>query len=150
MLGAGSFGSSGSGASIRQIDLDAPAGQLVRDEPRAEGRSRGGAAELLSAVLERFGGSDDAVARQEVARIHSLIEIARYTDLRAKAAVERGGRPGPEVSVGKLAASHLLETMRETLFRLCGPHATLWGDDAPLDRKRVVWGKGGAVRLESG
>src|SRR3546814_18318177 len=93
---AGSVGSAGSGASIRQIDLDAPAGQLVRDEPRAEGRSRGGAAELLSAVLERFGGSDDAVARQEVARIHSLIEIARYTDLRAKAAVERGGRPGPD------------------------------------------------------
>src|SRR3546814_7703906 len=59
MLGAGSFGSSGSGASIRQIDLDAPAGQLVREEPRAEGRSRGGAAELLSAVLERFGGSDE-------------------------------------------------------------------------------------------
>ncbi|HAS12524.1 MAG TPA: acyl-CoA dehydrogenase [Acidimicrobiaceae bacterium] len=136
MLGAGSFGSSGSGAAIREIDLDAPAGQLVRDEPRAEGRSRGGAADLMAAVLERFGGSDDPVARQEVARIHSLIEIARYTDLRAKAAVERGGRPGPEVSVGKLAASHLLETMRETLFRLCGPHATLWGDDAPF-RGRV-------------
>src|SRR3546814_13734495 len=26
--------------------------------------------------------------------------------------------------------------MRETLFRLCGPHATLWGDDAPF-RGRV-------------
>ena len=25
-----------------------------------------------------------------------------------------------------------LQTMRETLFRLCGPHATLWGDDAPF------------------
>ena len=132
MLGAGSFGSSGSSAAIRAIDLDAPAGQLVRDEHRPQGRSRGGAAELTAAVLERFGGSDDPVARQEVARIHSLIEIARYTDLRAKAAIERGGRPGPEVSVGKLAASHLLQTMRDTLFRLCGPHATLWGDDAPF------------------
>jgi alkylation response protein AidB-like acyl-CoA dehydrogenase len=132
MLGAGSFGSSGSGAAIREIDLDAPAGQLVRDEPRSEGRSRGGAAELMTAVLARYGGADDPIARQEVARIHSLIEIARYTDLRAKAAVERGGRPGPEVSIGKLAASQLLQTMRETLFRLCGPATTLWGDDAPF------------------
>jgi alkylation response protein AidB-like acyl-CoA dehydrogenase len=133
MLGAGSFGSSGSSAAIRTIDVDAPAGHLVRAEPRAEGRSRGGAADLMDAVLERFGGSDDPVVRQEVARVHTLLEIARYTDLRAKAAVERGGRPGPEVSVGKLAASHLLQTMRETLFRVCGPHATLWGDDAPFD-----------------
>ena len=132
MLGAGSFGSSGSSASIREIDFDGPAGQLVRDEQPPSGRTRSGAADLLGAVLERYGGADDPLARQEVARIHSLIEIARYTDLRAKAAIERGGRPGPEVSVGKLAASHLLQTMRETLFRLCGPYATLWGDDAPF------------------
>ena len=132
MLGAGSFGSSGSGAAIREIDLDAPAGQLVRSEARPAGGARSGAAELLHAVLERYGDPTDPIARQEVARIHSLIEIARYTDLRAKAAIARGGRPGPEVSVGKLAASHLLRTMREALFRLCGPYATLWGDDAPF------------------
>jgi len=132
MLGAGSFGSSGSSAAIREIDLDAPAAQLVRDEPRATAGARSGAAELVYAVLERYGDAADPVDRQEVARIHTLIEIARYTDLRAKAAVDKGGRPGPEVSVGKLAASHLLQTMRETLFRLCGPHATLWGDDAPF------------------
>jgi len=132
MLGAGSFGSSGSGAAIREIDLDAPAGRLVRDEGRPARGARSGAAELLHAVLARYGDAHDPVTRQEVARIHSLIEIARYTDLRAKAAIEKGGRPGPEVSVGKLAASHLLQTLRETLFRLCGPHATLWGDDAPF------------------
>jgi alkylation response protein AidB-like acyl-CoA dehydrogenase len=132
MLGAGSFGSSGSAASIREIDLDAPAGQLARDEDPSARRGRSGAADLLTAVLERYGGAEDPVTRQEVAHIHSLIEIARYTDLRAKAAVERGGRPGPEVSIGKLAASRLLQTMRETLFRVCGPAATLWDDDAPF------------------
>ena len=132
MLGAGSFGSSGASAAIRQVNLDAPAGDLVRDERPAERSSRSGAAELMFAVLERYGGADDPIARQEVAVIYSLIEIARYTDLRAKAAIERGGRPGPEVSVGKLAASHLLCTMRDTLFRLCGPAATLWAGDAPF------------------
>lgn len=132
MLGAGAFGSSGSSASIREIELDAPAGRLVRDEERPVGRTGSGAANLLRSVLEHYGDAADPLARQECARIHSFIEIARYTDLRARAAVERGGRPGPEVSIGKLAASQLLQTMRETLFRLCGAHATLWGDDAPF------------------
>ncbi len=36
------------------------------------------------------------------------------------------------VSVGKLAASDLLRTVRETLIRLRGPAATLWGEDASL------------------
>ena len=131
MLGAGSFGSSGSAASIRAVDVDEPAGRLARhDRPGA--RTRSGAFDLVSAVVERYACADDAIARQEVARIYSLIEIARFTDLRAKAAIEKGDRPGPEVSTGKLAASHLLQTMRETLFRLCGPDTTLWGDDAPF------------------
>jgi alkylation response protein AidB-like acyl-CoA dehydrogenase len=82
-------------------------------------------------LAEEFGRRHDPVIRQEVARIHTLLEIARYTDLRVRAAIEAGGRPGPEVSVGKLAASRLLREMRETMFRICGPYATLWGDDAP-------------------
>jgi alkylation response protein AidB-like acyl-CoA dehydrogenase len=86
----------------------------------------------VRSVVERFGDARDPLVRQEVARIHSLIEIARYTDLRAKAAIEAGGRPGPEVSVGKLAASHLLVTIREALFRICGPYAMLWGAEAPF------------------
>jgi alkylation response protein AidB-like acyl-CoA dehydrogenase len=130
MLGAGSFGSSGSGMAIRPLDLDAPVGTLVRN---LEGdRQQVGAADLVRAVVERYGDASDPLVRQEVARIHSLIEIARYTDLRAKAAIEAGGRPGPEVSVGKLAASHLLVTIREALFRICGPYATLWAADAPF------------------
>jgi alkylation response protein AidB-like acyl-CoA dehydrogenase len=87
----------------------------------------------LRSLVEEYGRASDPVFRQEVARIHTLLEIARYTDLRVRAAVERGGRPGPEVSVGKLAASELLRELRETMFRVCGPYAMLWGDDAPRD-----------------
>ena len=86
--------------------------------------------DAVVAILEH-GRGDDPTFRQEVARVHTLLEIARYTDLRVRAAIDRGGRPGPEVSVGKLAASRLLQTLRETMFRICGPYATLWGDDAP-------------------
>jgi alkylation response protein AidB-like acyl-CoA dehydrogenase len=79
-----------------------------------------------------FGKQGDALTRQEFARIHTLVEIARYTGLRAKAAAERGNRPGPEASTGKLAASHMLRTMRESMLRLQGPSAMLMGDDAPM------------------
>ncbi len=132
MLGAGSFGSSGSSMSITKPDLDARVGDLVRDADSMSVTPSGGVGALLRGLVEQYGRADDPLIRQEYAAIHSLLEIARYTDLRVKAAVERGGRPGPEVSVGKLAASHLLRTLREAMYRVCGADATLWGDDAPL------------------
>ncbi len=134
MLGAGSFASAGSSMSIGRHDLGARVGDLVHADGRAD-QSRSGAGDLVFQVLETYGGAGDPLVRQEVATIYTLLEIARFTDLRVRAAVEAGGRPGPEVSVGKLAASHLLRTMRDTLLRLCGMAATLWGDDAPLGGK---------------
>ena len=132
MLGAGSFGSSGSSMSITKPELDRRVGDLVRDADSMTVTPSGGVGALLRGLVEQYGRVDDPLIRQEYATIHSLLEIARYTDLRVKAAVERGGRPGPEVSIGKLAASHLLRTLRETMYRVCGADATLWGDDAPL------------------
>lgn len=132
MLGAGSFGSSGGGMSITKPDLHRRVGDLARDIEPTTGTPAGGVGALLRGLLEQYGKGDDPLIRQEYATIHSLLEIARYTDLRVKAAVERGGRPGPEVSIGKLAASHLLRSLRETMYRVCGADATLWGNDAPL------------------
>ena len=132
MLGAGSFGSAGAGLSMRPTDLGDRAGDLAgATEAAASAAASSGAGELLRSLVEEYGRADDPIFRQEVARIHTLLEIARYTDLRVRAAVDRGGRPGPEVSVGKLAASRLLRELRDTMFRICGPYATLWGDDAP-------------------
>jgi alkylation response protein AidB-like acyl-CoA dehydrogenase len=132
MLGAGSFGSSGGGMSITKPDRRSP-----RRRPRSRHRAddghacgRGRSAPSRARRTVRQGRRP--LIRQEYATIHSLLEIARYTDLRVKAAVERGGRPGPEVSIGKLAASHLLRSLRETMYRVCGADATLWGGDAPL------------------
>jgi len=132
MLGAGSFGSAGASASISRPDLGARVGDLARPGDGGAEAAHAGAAALVFEALGQFGRAGDAVVRQELAQLYTLLEIARYTDLRARAAIDAGGRPGPEVSVGKLAASHLLRTMRDTLYRLCGPAATLWGDDAPL------------------
>ena len=132
MLGAGSFGSSGGSMAITKPDLSGRVGDLMRESGSGDGVPSGGVGALLRGLVEQYERSDDPLIRQEYATIYSLLEIARFTDLRVKGAVERGGRPGPEVSVGKLAASHLLRTLRETMFRICGADATLWGDDAPL------------------
>lgn len=134
MLGAGSFGSSGGKLAIRRNDDDVRVGDLVSQESGdGDGSSRtSGMAALVRTLLDARGMRDDKVARQEFATAYTLLEIARYTDLRVKAAIEAGGRPGPEVSVGKLAASHLLRTLRDTMFRFAGMEGTLWGDDAPL------------------
>ena len=132
MLSAGSFGSSGGGIKISRPDPHSRVGDLVRETAPAKGTPAGGVGALLRSLIERYGLSDDPITRQDYATIHTLLEIARFTDLRVKAAVQSGGRPGPEVSVGKLAASHLLRTLRDVMFRVCGPDAMLWGDDAPL------------------
>lgn len=132
MLSAGSFGSSGSGMAITEPDLKVRVGDLVRGDTASEGSMAGGVGLLLGALMEQYGRTDDPLFRQEWATIYSLLEIARFTDLRVKGAIEKGGRPGPEVSIGKMAASHLLRSLRETMFRICGPETTLWGDDAPL------------------
>lgn len=130
MLGAGSFGSSASGMSITSPDLSRRVGDLAVDRPG--GAPAVGVAGLLRDLIVRYGRSDDHTVRQEYAAVYSLAEIARYTDLRVRAATERGARPGPEVSIGKLAASHLLRSLREAMYRVCGADATLWGQDAPL------------------
>jgi alkylation response protein AidB-like acyl-CoA dehydrogenase len=135
MLGAGSFGSSGGKLAIRRTDDDVRVGDLVSPEGGegdAGAARSSGVAMLARTLMDQHGLRDDTVARQEFAVAYSLLEIARFTDLRVKAAIEAGGRPGPEVSVGKLAASHLLRTLRDTMFRFAGMEATLWDDDAPL------------------
>jgi alkylation response protein AidB-like acyl-CoA dehydrogenase len=78
------------------------------------------------------GKNRDPLIRQELAKLYSQMEIMRYTQLRSKAAAERGDAPGPEQSTGKLAVSHMMRAMRDFLFRLQGPAGALSGKDAPM------------------
>jgi alkylation response protein AidB-like acyl-CoA dehydrogenase len=87
----------------------------------------------LKALVGATGGGDDPVARQELMQVYTLLEIARYTGLRAAAAAAKGHGPGPEVSTGKLMASNIVRGLREIALRLEGPYGTLARPDAPLD-----------------
>lgn len=138
MLGAGAMSSGGGmmGLSIKRPELSDRAGDLA--EPTGAGASPlgGGGAAMLMGLARTYGKSDDPTSRQDIARIYSLLEIGRYTTLRAQAAVERGSRPGPEMSTGKIAASVLVQNLRDAALAITGPYGMLFGDDAPM-RGRV-------------
>jgi len=87
---------------------------------------------MLTMMAGAFGKAKDPVVRQELMKAYTLLEIARFTGLRAQAAVARGGRPGPEMSTGKLMASHIVRTLRDTMLAITGAQGMLAGDDAPM------------------
>jgi len=134
-LGAGA--TMGSGAIIGRADLDQPVGALQSSggggAMAGMAAMFGGGGEFLKALVGATGGGDDPVARQELMQVYTLLEIARYTGLRAAAAAAKGHGPGPEVSTGKLMASNIVLGLREVALRLEGPYGTLARPDAPLD-----------------
>jgi len=134
MLGAGSMSTGGMmmGLSIKRPELSDRAGDLAEPTAPAKGSLGGGGAAMLFGLAKMYDKVDNPTSRQDIARIFSLLEIARYTTLRAQAAVERGSRPGPEMSTGKIAASVLVQNMRDAALALMGPYGMLFGDDAPM------------------
>ncbi len=131
LMGAGGM----PGEKARLLDLRV--GDILEGKgPKAEGSSSmaffGRSAKLTRQLAQSMGKTDDPVVRQGLAHLHSLEEIARYTTLRAKAAIQAGGRPGPETSTGKLAAANLMRTARDLGMSIIGAHGMLNGSDAPL------------------
>ncbi|HEX5366227.1 MAG TPA: acyl-CoA dehydrogenase family protein [Acidimicrobiales bacterium] len=133
-LGASGMSSVG-GAIIGRNQLDTRVGDLASrrgGEGAGMALAFGGGADLVRGLPALAGRSDDPVLRDQVMRIYTLMEIARYTGLRVQAAVEAGKGPGPEVSTGKLLASDLVRSLREAGLAALGAHGMLVGDDAPL------------------
>jgi alkylation response protein AidB-like acyl-CoA dehydrogenase len=109
-------------------DLPKRAGDFVR--PRGPGS--GGAAamiggsEQLFVELARANGTITTPAvRQQLMKLHTLNEIARFTALRAKAERERGRELAGVGNLGKLAMSELVRTGRDLGLAILGPLGTL-------------------------
>jgi alkylation response protein AidB-like acyl-CoA dehydrogenase len=133
-LGAGA--TLGGGAIIGRPDLDRPVGAPQSGAGGAMAGMAavfGGGGAFLKTLVGVTGGADDPVARQELMQVYTLLEIARFTSLRAQAAAALGHGPGPEVSTGKLMASNIVRGLRDVALRLEGPYGTLARPDAPLD-----------------
>jgi len=99
-------------------------------------RGSGPIAELM-AVWERrrdqLDGPERAVWRDRVAGLWERAEVVRLTNQRASAAA-RGGNPGPEGSVAKLASAELNQAIASAVVDLLGAEGMLHEPGYPLTR----------------
>jgi len=93
---------------------------------------RAGRVDLVIERAVAVGRDVDPVVRQEIARVLSLASAAQWTAQRAAAARLLGRPPGPEGSLGKLAASNIARAAARTHSLIAGSSGLLSGADAPL------------------
>ncbi|MCU0269187.1 MAG: acyl-CoA dehydrogenase family protein [Acidimicrobiales bacterium] len=138
-LGAGGGHAAASAAVPGTVmgHLERRAGDFVSTPGRARGGASGGAGmfgathKLLVELARGNGAIDDPSVRQDLMRLHTMNEIARFTNLRLKAAKAQGRAPGPEGNTAKLAMSQIVRLTRDLGLRILGPYATLHAyDDA--------------------
>jgi alkylation response protein AidB-like acyl-CoA dehydrogenase len=78
--------------------------------------------ERIAALLARHGRIDDPAAREALMRLHCQLGVARMTRLRSDARRRAGQRPGPEMSIGKLALTANLAKLCHVVGLALGPH----------------------------
>ena len=131
----------GGGGAVGGAIPGTKAGYLEKragDFTDGRGRSRAGGAlatrgsTFLIDVAKDNGAITDATIRQDLMRLYTMNEIARYTNLRAKAAKAAGRGPGPEANTAKLAMSRITKLSRDLGPRILGAHGQLTGESAPL------------------
>jgi alkylation response protein AidB-like acyl-CoA dehydrogenase len=69
--------------------------------------------------------SADPVIRQQLAQFHVELEMMRFTAYRTFSKILKGGNPGPEGSISKIAWSELNQRMMEFVMALEGPASQL-------------------------
>ena len=80
---------------------------------------------LLVDLAKGNGKIDEPSVRQDLMRLHTLNEIAQYTNLRMKAAKASGKRPGPAANTAKLSMSRIVRLSRDLGLSILGPYGTL-------------------------
>jgi len=103
---------------------------------------RAGRPDLVAQLARRRGRGADPLVRQEIARLVAFQRANEWTAARARAAREIGRPPGPEGSLGKLAASEVARRSARAHSLTAGASALLAGsggsDDESDDAVRVV------------
>jgi len=127
-LGAGG-GSAGGGAAVPGTvagNLEKRAGDFVTRRDRSGSPGMFANAEKLLTELAKANGSiTDATVRQDLMELHTLNEIARFTNLRQKA-LKASGADIPGVgNIAKLSMSRILRLSRDLGLRILGPLGTL-------------------------
>ncbi|HET6949227.1 MAG TPA: acyl-CoA dehydrogenase family protein [Acidimicrobiales bacterium] len=75
----------------------------------------------LSEMMRQFGRADDAVLRDDLMRLYTGYQVAKYTNQRALDKIRAGQLPGPEMSIAKLALTRNVTATGEFVARVLGP-----------------------------
>ncbi len=94
---------------------------------------RAGRADLVMERAKSTGRIADPAVRQAVGRLESIARASEWMARRARAARAAGRPPGPEGSLGKLAASHIARAASDAHALIAGADCMLAGRDGPLD-----------------
>jgi alkylation response protein AidB-like acyl-CoA dehydrogenase len=91
--------------------------------------ARNGEADLAE-LARRYGRDGDVLLRRDIARLHALRSVNRWTNQRAQVQAEQGGS-SPLASLGKLAMSRIVHETGRVHSAIVGPQALLEGPDHP-------------------
>ena len=92
---------------------------------------RAGRADLVVERASANGTATDPIVRDRIAALHSFRMANEWTALRARAHRELGRQPGPEGSLGKLAASEVARRAALLHSRIAGANGMLAATDDP-------------------
>lgn len=85
----------------------------------------------LIEMVKHFGLVDNGVIRDELARLYTNFQVAKFTNQRAVDKIKAGQLPGPEMSIAKLALTNNLRATVEFVSHVLGPRVTAdtgeWG-----------------------
>jgi alkylation response protein AidB-like acyl-CoA dehydrogenase len=142
-LGAGGGGAGAGSALPGSIagDLEKRAGDFVRARPKTDspgGNPFGVGYGLLRDLAKGNQKINDKGIRQELMRLYSIIEIARFSNERAKALRAAGLDPIPGLAnMAKLSMSDIVRKTRDLGLRIVGMQGTLHAYDQK-DRDVIV------------
>jgi alkylation response protein AidB-like acyl-CoA dehydrogenase len=134
-LGAGGGGAAGGAVPGSKAGyLERRAGDFANAGRSAVGTAlQGRSGTMLLDLARDLGRIGDPVLRQDLMRLYTLNEIARFTNLRMKAAKAAGRGPGPEANTAKLSMSRITRLSRDLGLQIVGAGGMLLGADAPLN-----------------
>ena len=135
-------------ATLRRPRFDSPDGRrgLALDEAELEAEKhfrtyvwypqRAGRADLVIERAREMGRDHDPVVRDRIADLISFVKVNEWTAQRARAARALGRPPGPEGSLGKLAASEVARRCHRLHAIIAGAHGMLV--DGPREHDATI------------
>lgn len=132
-------------ATMRKPTFGKPGTRIARAVAEAEAEAdehfrtyawypqRAGRADLAAERARSLGIADDLIARQAIADLLSFVKVNEWTALRARSARALGRPPGPEGSLGKLAASEVARRSNAIHSMIGGPGGMVVDTGRPHD-----------------